>query len=158
MAQHTRPTRDIAPLVRLPAEAYIQQTSMNRSPFPDTPAHAEPENALSAGCNARDSRKTFRYSLQAQVMFSWEDRHGARQDASGRTLNISHKGAYVIAAECPAVGARVSLTIFLPALGGETRTLHLETKGRVTRAEPAKNSESEIGFAVSNAWINLRAS
>jgi hypothetical protein len=130
---------------------------MNKSQPPDTSAHLEPENVLSAGCNARDFRTTFRYSLQARVTFSWEDRHGARQDASGRTLNISQKGAYVVAPECPAAGARVSLTIFLPALGGETRTLHLETKGRVTRVEPATDSESEVGFAVSNAWINLRA-
>src|SRR5271155_2396083 len=103
---------------------------MNKSQLPDTSAHLEPENVLSAGCNSKDFRTTFRYSLQAPVTFSWEDRHGARQDASGRTLNISQKGAYVIAPECPAAGVHVSLTIFLPALAGETRTLHLETKGR----------------------------
>jgi hypothetical protein len=130
---------------------------MNKSQLPDTSAPVEPENVLAAGCNSRDFRTSFRYSLQAPVTLSWEDRYGARQDASGRTLNISQRGAYVIAAEGPAAGAHVSLTIFLPALGGETRTLHLETKGRVTRVEPATDSESEVGFAVSNAWINLRA-
>jgi hypothetical protein len=130
---------------------------MNKSQSSETEGQIDRQRDYLAAGEARDSRTTVRYSLQARVIFSWKDRHGFRQDASGRTRDISQKGAYVVAPECPVAGATVALKIFLPALAGETRTMQLETEGRVMRVEPAADSESEVGFAVSNARINLRA-
>lgn len=98
-------------------------------------------------------RSAVRYSLSARAVFTWRDSSGNLQESSGITRNVSQKGAYILAARYPASGSPLSMSIFLPPLGSETRTLCIETEGQVVRTDAAV--EGSVGFAVSSHRVNL---
>lgn len=110
----------------------------------------QPRPRRSAGINTRIA---VRYSLSARAIFTWRDSFGNLQESRGVTRNISPKGAYILAPKCPASGSPLSISIFLPPLGGETRTLCMESEGRVVRVEAV--GEGSVGFAVSSHRVNL---
>lgn len=106
--------------------------------------------ARSAGANTRSA---VRYSLSARAVFTWRDTSGNLQESRGVTRNVSPKGAYILAPQSPANGSSLSVSIFLPPMGGESRTLCMETEGRVVRTEIVV--EGRVGFAVSSHRVNL---
>jgi PilZ domain-containing protein len=141
---------------------HLCHTSRSRIPAASTMATSENQSAqmrvearkpCSPSYPSGDSRSIVRYSLNARATFHWKD-HGVSRRASGETRDISHKGAYIAAPECPAQGAIVSLNIYLPALAGENCHLHLEAVGRVLRVETKSNHKK--GFAVANDRVSLR--
>ena len=106
-----------------------------------------------------DARRTIRYMLHARVVFHWTDTEGSQKVGRGHTRNLSQKGAYVVSLEHPPTGAHVSLTIYLPALGVETRLLSLTAQGHVTRVDSnlleKQEGKTGFGFAVSNHQVML---
>jgi hypothetical protein len=114
-------------------------------------------NAAAMASGSAEFRTMVRHSLQARVVFHWNDQDGSQKAGRGRTRNISQKGAYVVSLEHPPKGAQVSLSIYLPPLPGDTRVLSIEAKGKVLRVESklvAKDSPG-WGFAVSNHQVIL---
>src|SRR2546422_10296768 len=67
----------------------------------------------------------------------------------GHTINISVRGAFVLAVACPPVGADVDLIILLPARSEMPWTFRIRAKARVLRVEQADPSEERKRFAVS---------
>ena len=63
---------------------------------------------------------------------------------------MSVRGAYVIAADCPPVGAAVGLTVLIPASAGATRVPRMEMAGRVLRVDQMPSGAGSCGFAVSS--------
>ena len=110
----------------------------------------QPRAKRSAGVNTRNA---VRYSLSARTVFTWRDASGNLQESRGITRNVSQKGAYILAPRCPASGSPLSMSIFLPPLGSETRTLCIETEGQVVRTDA--EVEGSVGFAVSSHRVNL---
>ncbi|MGH9681610.1 MAG: PilZ domain-containing protein [Candidatus Acidiferrales bacterium] len=100
-----------------------------------------------------NSRSVVRYSLSARAVFTWRDSSGNLQESRGVTRNVSPKGAYIFAPRCPANGSPLSISIFLPPMGSESRTLCIETEGRVVRTDTV--TEGSVGFAVSSHRVNL---
>ena len=100
-----------------------------------------------------DARNAVRYNLQARTTFRWEDSSGRSRELQGLTRDVSQKGAYLVAPECPPRGASVIMNIFLPPLAGETRLLSIEAQGRVLRTE--KTAGGHMGFAVASDRVNL---
>jgi hypothetical protein len=119
--------------------------------------HVDPEQVRTIDFERNDSRASVRYSLDAEVTFHWRGPGGLQRQAFGYTRDISHKGEYVVARECPCQGTRVSVYIHLPQLVGEKRVLRIEAEGHVLRVEASGDRENEFGFAVSNDRVNLRA-
>lgn len=131
----------------------IHAASMATSENQSVQMRVEARKPCSLDFPGGDSRSIVRYSLNARAAFHWKE-HGVSRRASGQTRDISHKGAYIVAPECPEQGAIVSLNIHLPALAGENCHLHLETVGRVLRVETKSNQKK--GFAVANDRVSLR--
>ena len=117
-----------------------------------------------AATQAGERRLALRYALHARVVFAWDDSKGQKRESRGHTRDLGQKGAFVIAQECPARDARVSLSIFLPVTGSEQRVLRLEVEGRVLRSGVGSGSGDAgeppvpIGFAVCHQRVNLFSS
>jgi hypothetical protein len=119
---------------------------------------------LGVANESSERRLALRYALHARVVFAWDDAAGLRHESRGHTRDVGQKGAFVLAPECPARGTPVSLSIFLPVMGTETRVLRLEVEGRVLRSGSSANPDSSsgsaplAGFAVSHQRLNLFSS
>lgn len=100
-----------------------------------------------------NTRSAIRYSLSARAVFTWRDSSGNLQESRGVTRNVSPKGAYILAPRSPVNGSSLSISIFLPPMGSESRTLCIETEGHVVRTDAAV--EGNVGFAVSSHRVNL---
>jgi len=96
-----------------------------------------------------DFRKGVRYALQAPISFSWKDERGVSYCGEGHTVNISVRGAFVLAVACPPVGADVDLIILLPVRSEMPWTFRIRAKARVLQVERADPSEERKRFAVS---------
>ncbi|HUC42328.1 MAG TPA: PilZ domain-containing protein [Candidatus Micrarchaeaceae archaeon] len=95
-----------------------------------------------------ESRRAHRFILEAQVNCAWMDTAGHSKDCEGTTRDVSQRGAYVLAQDCPPRGAKVRLVITLPAIAGESRPLRIESESTVLRIEKVRRGL--FGFAVSN--------
>ncbi len=100
-----------------------------------------------------NTRSAVRYSLSARAVFTWRDSSGNLQEDSGLTRNVSPKGTYILSSRCPVNGSALSISIFLPPMGSESRTLCIETEGQVVRTDSLM--DGSVGFAVSSHRVNL---
>jgi hypothetical protein len=92
-------------------------------------------------------RKSIRFPLQAPVIFWWTNEFGKRQQAEGRSRDISEAGTFVFAANFPPLGAIVGLKIDLRALPNAKGAPLIEYEGQVVRVE-RPNGDKTDGFAV----------
>jgi hypothetical protein len=105
----------------------------------------------------RDFRAATRYALQVKVVFTWRDPAGSSREGRGETRDISQKGAFVIARDCPREGTAIAMNIYLPPLVGEKAPLRIATQGRVLRVEICGAATGESGFAVASERVILCA-
>jgi hypothetical protein len=96
-----------------------------------------------------------RFPLEACVVFWWWDESGTYRKTSGRSRNVSVRGAYVMADTCPPVGAAVGLTISMPSSVGLARASRVEMAGRVLRVDQRLTEMGDCGFAVSGDEVYL---
>lgn len=121
------------------------------------PNHGENHHELMRDAIVADQRTAGRYALNARVNFSWTGRNRERREARGNTRDVSRKGAYVIAVECPPPGTAVALSILLPAIAGESRASRIDSDACVVRVESPRSTEFRGGFAVAIHRTDLRA-
>ena len=95
-----------------------------------------------------ERRRAIRYPLQVPAFFSWEDHEGILRHGTGRTRNISEKGAFVEAAILPPIGSSIKLHFSLPVLPDAVRNMHVKFKGRALRLEGTEQGEHASGFAI----------
>jgi len=89
-----------------------------------------------------------RFPLEGHVVFWWWDEEGSYRKTDGWSRDMSVQGAYVLAADCPPVGAAVGLTVVIPSSARVTRVPRLELAGRVLRIERTPSDAGSCGFAV----------
>jgi hypothetical protein len=120
-----------------------------------------PEKAT-GGSKTADRRCALRHGLHARAIFAWDDANGQRRESRGHTRDVGQRGAFVLAEQCPPLGTTVSLSIFLPVTGAETRVMRMEAEARVVRSEGKASSSSgapgACGFAVSQQRVHLFSS
>ena len=92
-------------------------------------------------------RSAIRYSLRADVVVTWIGKNGLLQQSRGYTRDISPGGAYIFAAEVPAAGSPVEVSIHLPMFSGESRVPCVTVKGHVLRVDE-RPFAGERGFSV----------
>lgn len=95
-----------------------------------------------------EHRTAIRYAVSLNVAFRWTDPHGLPRQAEGRTRNVSPKGTYVLAADCPPRHAKVQIEFELSPEARGPQALRLEGQGSVLRVEPANGRAEHSGFAV----------
>jgi hypothetical protein len=95
-----------------------------------------------------EQRTAIRYAVRLHVAFRWTDGRGLRRQAEGQTRDLSPKGAYVLAANCPPCGAKVQIEIELSTAEQELRTLRLGAECSVLRVESSRTQEQGQGFAI----------
>ncbi len=103
-----------------------------------------------------DLRRATRYLLDAAVLFSWGDERNVLHEGEGRTRDISERGVFVLARQCPPEGSTVLMNILLPAFPGARRILKIRAIAKVVRAESRELSEACDGFAVLNKRVVLQ--
>jgi hypothetical protein len=125
----------------------------------------QPRVFLGVAGGSSERRVALRYALHARVVFAWDDAAGLRRESRGHTRDVGQKGAFVLAPDCPPRGTPVSLSIFLPVVGAETKVLRLEVEGRVLRSgigsvtpDSSAGPATLVGFAVSHQRVNLFSS
>jgi hypothetical protein len=116
----------------------LQDTSANSYPLPKA---------------ASNARRAIRYSLHANAVFAWRDERGRRRAARGYTRDISMRGAYVVAAECPPRGACVSINVYLPGQLDGVRFIRVNAEGLVLRVDSASGERASGGFSMQNKRV-----
>jgi PilZ domain-containing protein len=106
-----------------------------------------------AGSVRMDRRNHKRFELQATAHFSWTGAAGEREQAEGRTRDVSEMGMFVLAPKCPPSGAAVRLELRASALSSSG--LVMQTRGQVVRVE-ARPEPAGVGFAVATRSLKLR--
>jgi hypothetical protein len=124
---------------------------LNAPPCDFAAITAPPDEGLTA-----DVRHQIRYPLRAPVSFTWFSREGAQREAKGNSRNIGEGGAYVLARNCPQVGAQIILVFRFPRLPAFAHFHRLEMSGQVVRTEVLPNSKGMWGFAVASSWTILQ--
>ena len=94
-----------------------------------------------------------RFPLEAHVVFWWWDEEGSYRKTDGWSRDVSVRGAYIIAADCPPVGAAVGLTVLIPQVPGAKRAPRMEMAGRVLRVDQMPSGAGSCGFAVSSEEV-----
>jgi hypothetical protein len=132
----------------------MQSATQHRSK-PQPEAGDIVRNAPRDNYHGKDARVTVRYPLHLPVSFHWVDEQGLPRESHGCTRDIGPKGAYVLAALCPAVAAVIRMVLHLPVPAENGRVIEVETKGRVLRVDIAHDSECCSGFSVFNERVTL---
>jgi hypothetical protein len=109
----------------------------------------------SVDAGVEDARKTLRYEVRAHAVFRWVDRQGVSQECEGFTRDVSPKGAYIFASECPPRGTPMEMTIALPSAGKGTGNLHIRADCCVLRTEKVRAAQGTVGFSVQNSRVTL---
>jgi PilZ domain len=123
--------------------------------MPATPNSPQvPTETIRAFHPRENLRSAVRYSLRADVIFSWIASNGIEQQARGYTRDISPGGAYVFAETLPPIGRPLQLSIRLPMFAGETNPPTVQVRGQTLRAD-WKSGALGIGFAVRNEKVTL---
>ena|ERR1700693_3178956 len=94
------------------------------------------------------ARTTIRFPLEVSVDFWWTDDAGTHRQGEGHSRNVSEGGAFVIAIDCPPLGASVGLRMVFDSFADGTRALRMEVEGRVLRVEPSVIGTGYGGFAI----------
>jgi hypothetical protein len=114
------------------------------------------------GSKANDRRSALRHALHVRAVFAWDDSSGQRRESRGYTRDVGQRGAFVMTEQCPPLGASVSLSIFLPVVGPETRVMRMEAEARVLRSDAKlgnlEGTPDGSGFAVCHQRVNLFSS
>jgi PilZ domain len=113
-----------------------------------------PSGSIRAFQPRENLRSAVRYSLRAEVIFSWITSNGTEEQAHGYTRDISPGGAYVFAEVVPPLGRPVQLSIQLPMFAGEKRSPTVQVRGQILRAD-TKSCAPGSGFAVRNQKVTL---
>ena len=100
-------------------------------------------------------RKTVRYAVEVPAIFTWVDQTGTQQRMRGSTLNVSSKGAFIVAPVCPPVGATIRLELFLDLLREALRRVWSVAQARVVRLEQSGTGRMS-GFAAATMRFTLR--
>jgi hypothetical protein len=95
-----------------------------------------------------ERRNAIRYVVSLKVAFRWTDFHGLRKQADGQTRDVSPKGAFVLATNCPPHRAKVQIEFELSPKANGSQGLRLEAEGSVLRAEHADGRAEDQGFAI----------
>lgn len=132
-----------------------QLTMPNQTPWNIEPRITNADRPRAHG-PIRDPRRAVRYTLETQVVFSWSDIGGFPRESRGRTRDISPKGAYIIAACCPPLGALLVMSFYLPTLAGEPKGVQVQAQSRVLRIDSGSAGRS-AGFSVENVPSTLCA-
>jgi PilZ domain len=94
-------------------------------------------------------RNTVRYKLEVPAVSRWKDkRNGDEQSVEGRTRDISTTGAFIYAQVCPPEGVAVRVDMVLATIPNSVRSVRLNAKGHVVRAEQSTREKGAGGFAV----------
>jgi hypothetical protein len=101
-------------------------------------------------------RKHTRYHLGVPVIFSWKHAQESRREVVGLTRDISSKGAFILAPECPPLDSSVTLKVFFPPVRGVRQTVQIHGRGEVVRIEPVHQDEVMGGFAVTGKGFVIR--
>jgi hypothetical protein len=96
-----------------------------------------------------ERRNSRRFQIALPLVLRWTDSED-HVDV-GHSVNISHGGIFVLAANSPSVGIEVEVDLVLPASDFVPRPLRLRCVGRVTRAEICYRLK---GFAVAGQFLN----
>jgi hypothetical protein len=90
-----------------------------------------------------------RFPVEARVTFSWIDETGRTHQGQGRTLNISERGAFVLASKYPPSGTPIQVEVFLPKVPISPMMGTVQIDGRVVRNQSQiVNGRTETGFAI----------
>lgn len=123
--------------------------------MPAAPNSPHVPSASIRAFHARENlRSAVRYSLRADVVFSWIGPHGKEEQARGYTRDISPGGAYIFSEIVPPLGRLLQLSIHLPIFAGETHSPTVQVRGQVLRAD-TNGCAPENGFAVRNEKVTL---
>ena len=95
-----------------------------------------------------NSRRTIRFPLEVPVIYWWNDTFGTRREGHGKSRDISESGAFILTKDCPPVGTRVGLKIFLEEAAETTRAIRVEIDGHILRIEETSTTREVHGFAV----------
>jgi hypothetical protein len=96
-----------------------------------------------------ESRCGMRFPVEARVTFNWIDETGRTRDGEGRTLNISERGAFVLASMYPPIGTPVKVQVFLPKISISPMMGTVQIDGRVVRSQSQFiDGRTETGFAI----------
>lgn len=109
----------------------------------------------SADSGSRDARKALRYCVRAKAKFHWTLGNGLSREVEGVTRDVSPKGAYVFAAECPPRGTHLEMLIDLPSMGKGTNDLRIRAECSVLRVEKSSGKKTMVGFSVENSRVTL---
>lgn len=66
----------------------------------------------------------------------------------------SPKGAFVVAPVCPPVGARLTMSFFMPTMRGESQSAQVQADSRVLRID-SQHAGQTGGFSVSHVRTML---
>lgn len=144
-------THDILPLVRHQCEAYlcapvnkampeIHISRMNDAHHSAREAHMKVRET--------EARRTIRYEIAARTIFWWNDHNGAARHGQGITRDLSTRGAFVIAPECPPAGSLIEVRINISNSTANKSSADLHAKGIVLRVERPGGDRSKEGFSV----------
>lgn len=92
-----------------------------------------------------EQRSVVRYPLEVPVVFQWTER-GQIRESSGRTRDVSVRGAFVLSGDCPPQGTRVAIKMNFPAVLS-SRTARIRAEGFVLRVESG-SAKTDTGFVV----------
>jgi len=96
-----------------------------------------------------ERRNSRRFQIALPLLLRWTDTED-HVDV-GHSVNISHGGIFVLAANSPSVGTGVEVEFVLPASDFVPRPTRLQCVGRVTRVEIHSGFK---GFAVAGRFLN----
>lgn len=97
--------------------------------------------------SARRTRRNLRFPIEAEAVFWWSDQEGKYQEATGRSRDVSIRGAFILAPVCPPIGVAVEIIVLIPSFSNLRGGLRIA--GRVVRVEDAGFDAASRGFA---AW------
>jgi len=97
---------------------------------------------------AAELRAAIRHQAALKVQFRWITSDGTSRAAKGQTRNVSPRGAFIHAVQCPpaGTGVEVSFDLSFDQLGSSP--LRLEAEAQVLRIERPRDSFAKRGFAV----------
>lgn len=100
------------------------------------------------GTSSADARRTLRYEIFAQANYKWLNKIGTFKESRGVTRDMSTRGAFIIASECPPIATNIELTINVSDPGRDCYAFCLHANGVVQRVETAGGMNRPSGFSV----------
>lgn len=101
-------------------------------------------------------RAASRYSLSANVVFSWQEERGVRLKGEGITRDMSTKGVFVYSVVLPPERAPITMEVAFPPLREGASPVRIHLHGQVMRVESYPADPVHNGFAVASESTILR--